>query len=81
MLNRHLTATEAQKYVVTAKGDELEAALILAYDRAAEASDEAPTGVEIHHALYMIIFALRPRELAPSWEDTRVEMRKRKWIT
>jgi hypothetical protein len=81
MLNRHLTATEAQGYVDTAKGDELEAALILAYDRAAEARDESPTGVEIHHALYMLLFALRPTELAPSWEDTRIELRRRKWTS
>jgi hypothetical protein len=72
----HLTESEARDRITNAKGDEYEAALLLAYELN---DDETPDGIEIHHALYMLHFALkRP---APSWDETRVEIRRRNWIT
>ncbi len=69
-----LSVAKADGYLTEANGDELEAALALAYDLT---GGETPGSVEIHHALYLIRDA--HGQPAASYDDTRVSLRDRGW--
>ncbi len=71
-----ITLEEARTYIDAARGDELDAALLLATDRNVLAgSSDMPDDTEVHHALFLL---RRARGLqAPSFDELRVELRQR----
>lgn len=71
-----LTQDEAIAYLEAEGGDELLAAFALAADRnVLDGSSATPDDAEVHHALYLL---RRARGLdAPSFDHTRVELRRR----
>jgi hypothetical protein len=71
-----LSLDEAIAYLDHAGGDELSAAYALALDRARlDGSHAAPDDAEVHHALFL---SCRARgKLAPSFDEMRVELRRR----
>jgi hypothetical protein len=71
-----VTLEEAQAYIAYAHGDELEGAHALAWDRnRMDGSVSAPDDAEVHHALFLLCRALG--KLAPSFDEMRVELRRR----
>ena len=68
-----VTTDESIAYLAAAKGDELDAALLLAIDRNLLASSPtAPDDAEVHHALYLM---RKARGLdAPSFDLMRVQL-------
>jgi hypothetical protein len=71
-----VTLEEAQAYLAFARGDELEGAHALAWDRnRLDGSVSAPDDAEVHHALFLLCRALG--KVAPSFDQMRVELRRR----
>lgn len=71
-----VTEEEAKAYLALAKGDEIEAAVLLAIDRNLLAGDdEEPDEQEIHHALFMLRRAFG-RD-APSFDSLRIALKNR----
>lgn len=71
-----VTVEEAQAYIAYARGDELEGAYALAWDRnRLDGSVSAPDDAEVHHALFLLCRALG--KVAPSFDQMRVELRRR----
>ena len=71
-----VTLEEAEAYLAYAGGDELSAALTLAADRnRLDGSAASPDDAEVHHALFLMCRA-RGKE-APSYDEMRVELRRR----
>jgi hypothetical protein len=67
---------EAIAYLDHADGDDLDAAYALAWDRnRLDGSAVAPDDAEVHHAYFLLC---RARGLlAPSFDDMRIELRRR----
>ncbi len=71
-----VTRNEAEAYLASARGDELEAAMALAIDRNLLAgSNEIPDEADVHQALYLFKRAFG--EETPSYDSMRVELKKR----
>ncbi len=71
-----VTLDEAQAYIAFARGDELDGAYALAWDRnKLDGSIAAPDDAEVHHALFLLCRALG--KVAPSFDQMRVELRRR----
>ncbi len=72
-----LSLDEAVAYLDQANGDELGAASALAWDRnRLDGSLAQPDDAEVHHALFLLC---RSRgERTPSFDETRVELRRRR---
>jgi hypothetical protein len=71
-----VTAEEATAYLEHAGGDELSAAYALASDRnRLDGSNAPPDDAEVHHALFLLCRARG--KLAPSFDEMRVELRRR----
>jgi hypothetical protein len=67
---------EATAYLEHARGDELDAASALAWDRnRMDGSNAAPDDAEVHHALFLLRRARG--QLPPSFDEMRVELRRR----
>jgi hypothetical protein len=67
---------EATTYLEHAGGDELDAASALAWDRnRLDGSNAAPDDAEVHHALFLLRRARG--QLPPSFDEMRVELRRR----
>ena len=67
---------EALAYLEHVGGDELNAAYALAWDRnRLDGSIAAPDEAEVHHALFLMCRACG--KLAPSFDEMRVELRRR----
>lgn len=67
---------EANAYLEHAGGDELNAAYALAWDRnKLDGSMAPPDDAEVHHALFLLCRARG--KLAPSFDEMRVELRRR----
>jgi hypothetical protein len=67
---------EATAYLEHARGDELDAASALAWDRnRLDGSNAAPDDAEVHHALFLLRRARG--QLPPSFDEMRVELRRR----
>lgn len=75
----NLTPEQASAYLRISRGDELQAAVALAVDRnLLEGVAKHPDATEVHHALFLLRHA---RGLnAPSYDDTRVELRDKKLV-
>jgi hypothetical protein len=68
---------EAVAYLAQADGDELAAAYALAWDRnRLDGSHAAPDDAEIHHSLFLLNRARGKH--APSFDEMRVELRRRR---
>jgi hypothetical protein len=71
-----VTLEEAAAYLEHAGGDELDAAYALAWDRnRLDGSLAAPDDPEVHHALFLLCRARGQN--SPSFDDMRVELRRR----
>ena len=71
-----VTGEEAQAYLDYARGDELDAAYALAWDRnRLDGSIAPPDDAEVHHALFLLCRA-RGRN-PPSFDQMRFELRRR----
>ncbi len=71
-----MSAEEAMAYLEHTKGDELNAAYALACDRnRLDGSIAPPDEAEVHHALFLLCRARG--KLAPSFDEMRVELRRR----
>jgi hypothetical protein len=68
--------SQALRYITSAKGDEIAAAMALALDRnQAEGQERDPDEQEVHHALFLL---RRARGLsAPSYDLLRWQLRRR----
>jgi hypothetical protein len=67
---------EAEAYLEAAAGDELSAAYALAWDRnRLDGSPVSPDDAEVHHAFFLLCRARG--KLAPSFDEMRVELRRR----
>lgn len=74
-----LTQDEARAYLRLAAGDELDAAVALAFDRnVLEGNSKAPDETEVHHALFLLRRACGLE--APSFDAMRVQLRARRTL-
>jgi hypothetical protein len=71
-----VTLDEAVAYLEHARGDELDAAHALAWDRnRLDGSHAPPDAAEVHHALFLLCRARGQHP--PSFDAMRVELRRR----
>ncbi|HZU82364.1 MAG TPA: hypothetical protein VE987_05590 [Polyangiaceae bacterium] len=71
-----LSVDEAAAYLEHARGDELDAACALAWDRnRLDGSHAAPDDAEVHHALFLLCRACGKHP--PSFDQMRFELRRR----
>jgi hypothetical protein len=71
-----VSCEEAQAYLDHARGDELNAAVTLAWDRnRLDGSIAPPDDAEVHHALFLLCRAQGKNP--PSFDQMRVDLRRR----